>query len=133
MKDIWITESGELEVGPDGDFRVAEDSEAIAQAAMFRGKTVIGDFPLQPLCGASLESLIGEPNTQETGNLMYSLLMSSLTWDGLLSQNQISIDVFPISTTTLMGVVTIYTEGDPAEYSVEVDLKEGSVTQTRIS
>jgi len=132
MSDIWMSTNGELEVGPDGDFRLAFGSDEVAQSAIFRGKTVQGDFPLQPLCGASLEAVIGEANTSTIGQIVEILIRDSLTHDGFLENSQIQMQVFPVSLTELMAIVTIELDAEAVEYSVSIDLKEGRIIHSRI-
>jgi len=131
-KDVYITETGEIELGPDGDLRTVEYSDDVAQSAFFRCKTVEGDFVLQPLCGASLESLIGEVNDETTGGLMASMIEDALIHDGFLDEGDLEITTFPISPTVIMAVVNIKTDGEPVQYAINLDLREGLVTQSRV-
>lgn len=131
LKDLWITEDGDLVIGHDGDLKVSEATDAYAQGAMFRGKTVVGDFLLQPSVGASLESLVGEPNTEETGEKMKNLILESLQHDNFI--NSVEVETFPVSLDTIMAVVTITELGEPVIYTVEVDLKEGEVLVSRVN
>jgi phage baseplate assembly protein W len=130
--DVWITADGELEIGANGDLRVAYDADMVAQNILFRLKTVEGDFLLQPQCGASLESLIGQPNSAETGGKLDTAIRYALTHDNFIAESNLMITVMPISRNNIAAVVQVYVDDVSVEYVVDVDLKEGQVKYTRV-
>ena len=125
--DISFDENGEPQIGPDGDLLLSYGNEAILQNTMFRLKTYIGDFILEPNCGASLEYFIGQPNSPETGETVEAFVNYALTHDGFLSQLEYSVDVFPYDLNTLAIVVKLNTSGDQNQILTTLDLREGVV------
>jgi hypothetical protein len=132
LNDVYITNEGELEVSPTGDFKLVEGSDAAICSALFRAKTVLGDFILEPECGASLEQVIGEPNSPETGALVESLLTRAFTHDGFFSSSQLNITVLPMDTNTIGAIVVITYDGQEVSLSTTIDLREGQVQVNRV-
>jgi hypothetical protein len=120
---------GEPEIGPDGDFLHSEGVDALLQSCMFRLKTVIGDWILEPECGASLEQLVGEPNSKDTGDLMEQLIVGALTHDGFLTSEEIEIVTIPVDKFTIMSTIIITYDGEQSTLSVALDLKEGKIRE----
>lgn len=66
MIDIKMSLTGDIVVGPDGDFEFVRTDDYIIQTMMFRLKTTRGDWILAPQIGADLESFIGMRSSEET-------------------------------------------------------------------
>ena len=113
--DLKMTEDGELVIGPDGDFMISLDSDALEETIMFRLKTYSGDFSIDPHVGASIESIIGEDNSPETGAIVEALVYNSLTNDGLLDPQDFNLEVFPVSKTEIAILAIIRPSGDRGE------------------
>lgn len=79
MIDIQMTTSGDLVIGPDGDFAIVQNDEAIQQAIMFRLKTTRGDWLLSPGVGADLEQFIGKRMDQRTLNSIKNAVSTELS------------------------------------------------------
>lgn len=125
--DISFDENGEPQIGPDGDLLLSYGNESILQNIMFRLKTYIGDFILEPSCGASLEYFIGQPNSPETGETVEAFVNYSLTHDGFLSPLEYTLEVFPFDLNTLAVVVKLNTSGDQSQILTFLNLREGVV------
>src|SRR5438132_636785 len=97
LVDLWMEEDGEPKVGVNGDILIARDSDVVAQEITFRVKTTRGDWVLEPECGADLESLIGQPNSPQTGAKMEALISHALSHDGFLVGEIKSIRAIPIN------------------------------------
>ena len=124
--DMSMTETGEPEISG-GDFKLAYGSYSILNSVLFRLKTIRGDFSLMPECGASLEGVIGEPNNEETGALIESLVMESLTHDNYLSPENIDIEVFPYDHNTIVILLYITYQGEEIRLVGNLDLREGQL------
>jgi hypothetical protein len=131
MDDIYLTDAGDIEVGPNGDLKLVRGNDELVQGIRFRCMTVAGDFLLQPACGASLEDLLGEPNTRETGALMETLIINALTHDGFISPDILSVTAFPISLSTISALIVVTTTEAPIRVSTTIDLVEGEVQFAR--
>lgn len=131
MDDIYLSDAGDIEVGPNGDLKLVRSNDELVQGIRFRCMTVVGDFILQPNCGASLEDLLGEPNTRETGALMESMIISALTHDGFIDPSLLTVTAFPVSLTALSALIIVTTSEAPVRIGVTVDLVEGEVQFAR--
>lgn len=106
-KDLFLNEEGDVELGFDGDLKVIYDDEVTVQSVIFRLKTYAGDYELAPLCGASLEDYIGEPNTRLLGREVEERVIHALTYDGFLTTDAFTVRVSPISQTALLILITV--------------------------
>jgi hypothetical protein len=123
--DLWMEDDGEPQVGVNGDILIARDSDVVAQEITFRLKTTRGDWVLEPECGADLETLIGQPNSPQTGARMEALITHALTHDGFLLGELKNVRAVPINRETLAGLVTVEYGQFTFTRTVELDLREG--------
>jgi len=84
MIDILTNDSGDVQVGDNGDFLLVSGDEQIAQEVIFRLKTTKGDWILSPGIGCSLEDFIGAPNEDLVHSAIESRVLEALTFDDLL-------------------------------------------------
>lgn len=98
MSDLYFTEAGDLAISADGDLAMVDDAwRSHSQQAYIRLKTAIGDYLLYPGLGADLQRLVGQPQSEETGNLGRYLVMQALTRDSVLSAFPIDVKAVPVS------------------------------------
>jgi hypothetical protein len=126
MKDLWLTEEGEP-VLENGDFAISLGTDSLLQNILYRLKTVISDWVLCPECGASLEQLIGEPNSQETADRMEEQVLYALTHDGFLFSDELEIITLPVDKNTILLTVFVTFEGKQTSLAFTLDLKEGLI------
>lgn len=124
--DIAISEIGEISIF-NGDFSTVSNTDEILQGVMTRVKTVIGDAILTPQMGCSLEELIGEPNSLDTGSEIKARIISGLTHDGWLSDDEIEVIVQPINLTQILATIIITFNGEESSLSISLDLSEGKL------
>ena len=127
LNDLYMSEDGEPLIGEDGDFVISSSSDALLESCMYRLKTVIGDWVLEPLCGASLETLIGEPNSPDTATQMEQMILRALTHDGFLSSDEIHMVTMPVDSSTILSTIIITYGGKQTNLSISLDLKEGKI------
>jgi len=125
-----LTEDGDIVI-ESGDLLLRRGMDALADQIVFRLKTVKGDYELEPNCGASLESLVGMPNTEETGAEGRALVFDALTHDGLFNSSALDLDAVPLSEDEIALVVSLPWERKGLLITASVDLKEGDVVVTR--
>jgi hypothetical protein len=125
LKDIFITDDGDVEISPQGDFRINREEDVVSTECLFRLKTTKGDWVLVPECGASLELLIGEANSPETGALMEAMIDEALTHDGFLRGEIDFIKAVPLNKNELMAIVNIQFGDLSIMKTVTLDLVEG--------
>ena len=134
--DIALDATGDMIVGTNGDFQLVYGIDAFQQEILFRLKTHIGDYILQPQCGASLDSLVGLPNSPNTGSIAEGLITQALTHDGLMNSCNITVNSFPQSANILcimiqINLANIFTNdnftniGSILSLSFNVDLQQG--------
>ena len=130
--DIAMSIYGEPSIGANGDFIFVQESDTVVQDAMFRLKTVQGDWVLVPDCGASLESVIGSPNSSDTASKLEALVSYALTHDGLVNASSLQITTVPVNGSTILIIVVITYNGRRSTLSVSLDLVEGKLTVSAI-
>ena len=126
-----MDDTGEPLIG-NGDFLFTQETDEVLQNVMFRLKTVQGDFIIFPECGASLESAVGEPNSEATASLIEDLITQALTHDGYVATGDLMITTYPINTTTIMSVVEVEVNGVPVTRAVSIDLREGLISYIEV-
>lgn len=95
--DIEVSPSGDLVIDSDMDLKLAKPSGVLKQDIAFRARTEDLDFEPHPHIGADLQSLVGEPNTKESALSAEDKLLRSLTKDGRIIANDVSIKAVPIN------------------------------------
>jgi hypothetical protein len=108
--DLHLTDDGDLAISSKGDIAItASDPERIRQQAQMRLATEIGDFMFYPQLGASLQRLVGLPNTEKTGNFGKNLIMRALTYDNFIGKSSPVVDAVP-------------TQADRIEFEVRIPI-----------
>ena len=131
-RDLALTLNGDLVLGPDGDLDTVTGEEALLQEVIVRLKTKKGDARYAKSMGASLDTMIGQPLSPQTGVALERLVMGALTHDGLFTEDSVSVIASPDSDTTIVLQITCsmarFGDAESGEIlSVEVtfDLQEG--------
>lgn len=108
--DLHLTDSGDLAISDRGDIAITtSDAERVRQQAQMRLGTEAGDFVFYPQLGASLQRLVGLPNTEKTGNFGKNLILRTLTYDNFMGKSSPLIDAVP-------------TRADMIEFEVRIPL-----------
>ena len=124
--DFKLSDTGDLVIGPDGNFQMVSGDEEIVQRILFRLKTVKGDYLLEPETGCSLEQFKGQPNVEETWQAIEEVINAELSKEEL----EFSVDCVPISDNEVFILIEIVsTESDDLVLQVKstLDLREGVV------
>jgi hypothetical protein len=97
MPDLKITDEGDLVVSAWGDLETVETRfHNYAQQAYIRMMTEIGDFVAYPQLGANLVKLVGMPNTPATADYGRTLILDSLSREGVFAD--VGVEVVPVPT-----------------------------------
>lgn len=105
-KDMYFTETGDFILSANGDLAYTEtDEQQVLQQAILRLATEKGDFPVYPQLGASLQKLVGRPNTAETANYGARLIEEELKRYSFVSK--LEIDSWPSSINTIEYQINI--------------------------
>lgn len=107
------------------NFSEIDSETSIAQTIYCRLKSCTIDWFYDDV-GADLEQLLGEPNTEENANRGSSLIINSLTKDGLISEDNIVVKPIPIDNFTINYYVAISLKnGVNLKYEVSLALNSG--------
>lgn len=126
-----MTESGDLTVGPNGDFLIAQSADALLQSVLFRLKTIAGDWQLMPACGASLEAFIGETASPDTGAAIQAAIEYALTHDGFIAPSELDLRVTPVNSNEVAVLLKIQMDQAPVILISGVDLRQGLLVTPR--
>jgi hypothetical protein len=130
--DFAVDSSGNLLISETGDILTCSGISALQQEIAIRLKTVKGDNAYFPNSGTELNSLIGSANSPDTANKGEKMIISSLTFDNLLTPDNIEIisyadDPNSIIFNILIDVSSYSSSIQYLSYSITLDLKEGSI------
>jgi hypothetical protein len=104
--DLYFTPSGDFSVSVKGDLAVTTgDVQQIEQQALLRLATQKGDFVTYQSLGASLQRLVGMPNSQETADFGKKLIANAIQRDKNLGT--VKVDAWPTSPSTMRFEVQI--------------------------
>lgn len=124
MADCYISDGGDLQVSTTGDLAITDTNwRDFSQQAYIIMMTPVTDFALYPTLGTELESLLGMPQTQETGEYGCQLIRNALLRNGKFQGVPISVKAVPTSLQSIRFDVYI-TVGSRSEMiiSIEQDL-----------
>ena len=126
VTDLSLSEDGDL-ILENGDLGLVAGSAMIAQGTRNRIRSVHKDWFYDKI-GATLEQLLGRPNTKETGDEGVNLLTKALTVDGFIDNADLYIKSTPISGTRIVYFVFInspFNVNGPIGFEVALDLGNG--------
>jgi hypothetical protein len=105
--DLLLDANSDLTVGGNGDLSLSDEKTSLSQMVLFRLKTDHFDYEPFPFIGANLSSIIGEPNTDRTGDLAKELVFTSLTQDGVILAGSLFVEEIPIGLDVMQLFVII--------------------------
>jgi phage baseplate assembly protein W len=106
--DLYFTEDGDLARATNGDIAVTtSEQQFIVQQCQMRLATERGDFVTYPNLGASLQQLIGLPNTQATARFGQSLIEAAICYDNLVARGRATVEATPTGPDTIVFNITI--------------------------
>ena len=95
-RDLYFTDTGDFKISSNWDLYYTEsDQQQVLQQSILRLATEKGDFPVFPNIGASLQKLVGRPNTKETAVYGASLIESELRRYSFV--DKVFIDSWPVA------------------------------------
>lgn len=124
--DIKLDERGDIVVDQYGNIELVRGEEAVLQGIMWRIRTELGDWRLEPECGTRLWMLTGAPNSPETGDLIRAEVHRALTHDGFIPDPLLTLDVAPESEESV--AVFILIDGLTRAVKFTYHLQRGAVT-----
>jgi len=126
-RDLKFTQEGDLTLGEpkrdeDGniihdengneirDLALTQDSESLEQDIYNRIKTNSPEWKQHTEIGANLEDMIGKKNTKETAQIGTNNIDKTLTFDGRIKREDISIRAVPTSHDEITYYLQIFTD-----------------------
>lgn len=105
LNDILVDDDGDLVVGSDGDLSIADTWRTAVQDAVFRIRTELGDYTPNSDIGSNLHSKVGAYNTRENADTMHAMIKRALSYDNRFAPNEYSINIIPVSKSTIVIMV----------------------------
>ena len=101
--------SGDYSIGSDGDIADTSDDllASLVQEIQTICKSEVGDWLADPSVGATLSDFVGSPNTQDTANKLYTRLIIKLTENGIVSREDLNIQIVPIGIYQVMIMISV--------------------------
>ncbi len=98
MPDCYISDEGDIQVSTTGDIALTDTNwRDYGQQAFIILMTPITDFTMYPTLGTELESIIGMPQTEETGQYGSELIRAALTRNGKFNGIPVVVKAIPTS------------------------------------
>lgn len=134
--DLYFTAEGDYVLSPDGDLLDTKRAlyRGFIQQVLTRLQSSRNDWRDQPDTGANFGEFVGLPNTRETGDLIISRVSSELIREGLVSQNDLNVDVVPLNANSIMVLVTLIPPGSSqaAFLSFTYDMRDNKLIPRNI-
>ena len=107
--DALFSWDGDYAIGEDGDLADTSDDllQSLVQEIQTIVKSEIGDWLSDPSVGSNLSDFVGGPNTQQAANNIHDRLVVKLTENGVVSQDDLSVQIVPVGIYQLMIMITV--------------------------
>jgi hypothetical protein len=106
--DLYLTDTGDLALSNNGDLAITpSNEERVRQQVQMRLATDMGDFVPYPNLGASLQRIVGKPNTERTGKFGVDLINRTLSYDAFLGRAAFKVEATPTSADVIQFDVVI--------------------------
>ena len=121
VQDAFFSSNGDYRLGTRGDLErtVGYDQRILVQTIVKRMSSTTRDWPMQPEIGANLGDFVGQANTQENARLIKSRIVSELVRGGLISGQDLSVQVLPLSKTAILIAVFVKTNDSSQPLAVQ--------------
>jgi phage baseplate assembly protein W len=132
MQDIKIDSNGEVTQDYNLDLERSQDLEYYSDQILIRLRTPYNSARWMPDVGSLIHTLIGLPNTRETGRLAEEYVNDALTRDSFLSNGQFEVNVVPINENSI-GIYVDLTlnenqDDETIQFVFSLDLYDGNIT-----
>lgn len=127
VTDLLLDDRGDIVIGPSGDIELVRGERAVVQNIVWRIRTELGDWRLEPECGTELWRLAGAPNSPETGEVLRNEVHRALTHDGFVPDPLLTVEVAPESEESI--AVFILIEGLTQAVKFRYDVQRGAIDE----
>jgi hypothetical protein len=113
--DMYWTNGGDFTIDQRGDLMDSSDNplRSLVQEIRTRVEAEPGDWGAYPTLGAALDNFIGEPNNRALAQEIKARLRFSITDRGLVSSNDLLIDIVPTSNRMVAVMMRVNVSGTP--------------------
>jgi hypothetical protein len=120
--DLAFSDDGDLVIDESGDLALRMGVDCLRDDINIRIITNAPEWQLDPWLGATLDDLIGEPNTQQTGLVGEAKIIGALTADNKVSRERLTVHTIPINANEIIYHVTVKASKDDISMSYVVSL-----------
>lgn len=119
--DLYFTHRGDYVISAEGDLYDTSDDPLRSQIQEMRTRiqSDIKDWRLYPEIGATLSSLIGEPNNKLTAETIKAKITASLSQYGLIDTRDLDIKYMPIDSHRILFRLKLKVSPTIANYNSE--------------
>jgi hypothetical protein len=107
LADLSMTDDGDLIVDETGDLELSFGTDVLQDDVTVRLNTNEQEWFHHPWLGATLDDLLGEPNTRDTGKWGADKISDSLTEDGYIDSADLSVYTIPASKEEILYYIVI--------------------------
>jgi len=127
MPDLYMTDTGDLTISSTGDLALTDTNwRDFSQQAYMIMMTPITDYALYPALGTELESLIGMPQTERTGQYGCELIKAALAKNNKFINTQVSVKAIPTGIQSIRFDIYI-TIGNRSEMILSIEQELGII------
>lgn len=107
--DCYFSWDGDYAIDDTGDLADTSDNllASVVQEIQTIVKSEVGDWLADPSVGATLSDFVGSPNTQDTANKLYTRLIIKLTENGIVSREDLNIQIVPVGIYQVMIMISV--------------------------
>lgn len=129
--DLFFSGNGDFRLGSNGDLddTTGYEHRALVQAVMKRLSSTKLDWPMQPTIGANFGDFLGQENSKENAMRIKSRIVSELTRGGLVSGQNLQVQIVPYSKTGILILVFIRTadSSQPIFIQLSYDMRDNKM------
>lgn len=107
--DAAFSWNGDILLGDQGDIKdtMYDTLQSIVDQVSIICASSYGDWAIYPSRGAGIDDFVGEPNNRTTADRLHDRIRISLTSTGLITEEDLNINVIPISIHKLLIIIYI--------------------------
>lgn len=101
--------NGDFLLGDQGDIKdtMYDTLQSIVDQVSIICSSSFGDWAIYPSRGAGIDDFVGEANNRTTANKLHDRIRISLTSMGIVNENDLKVNVIPVSMHKLLIVIYI--------------------------
>jgi len=120
-QDVKFSKEGDIEV-EDGDFKIVSPKQTIEQQIRNRLNTNNPEWLYYDGIGADQEDFRGENNTKKVAQQSSDRIRKALTYDGLISNGDLSVESVPTNAREITHFITVNIGNETLNFTYKLDL-----------